>query len=157
MTAPPIKDALGRPAIELAGVTGPDAFSTLGSGLILLGTEFGTGQATASVIANEYGQVDRVPFPIAWERWDILAYDTAGAALAISAVVDVLATTYATNSFASIAGTDLPTLASAPKNTSILLTGWTLSNPADTMYRFKLVSFTGSPAKIVVGIRGVAT
>ena len=157
MTAPAIKDALGRPAIELVGVSGANAFPTTGNGLVLLGAEFGTGQATASVIAGEYGQVDRVPFPIAFERWDILAYDTAGAALSISAVVDVLATTYAAYSVASIAGTDKPTLASASKNTSLLLTGWTLSNPTDTMYRLKLVSFTGSPAKIVVGIRGFAT
>jgi hypothetical protein len=157
MTAPPIKDTTGRPAVELAGATADSSLFGIGAGLCLVGAEFGSGTDTATVIAGEYAELARVPFPISCERWEILAYDNTGAALAIDAVVDVQTSSYPTNAFASIAGSDLPTLSGASKNESVLLTGWTLLNPTDTMYRFVLVSFTGSPAKIVVGIRGFAT
>lgn len=155
MTVPNIRDTTGRPAVELAGATADSPLSTVGNGRCAVVGEFGSGTDAATVIAGEYGDIPPVPFGITFDHWDILAYDTAGGPLAISAVIDVLATDYASNSFGSIAGSDKPTLSGAVKNTSAALTGWTLSMPAYTMYRVTLVSFTGSPGKIVVAAQGL--
>jgi len=156
----PFKDGMGRPSIEFIGATADSTTSTVGTGVCLLGVEFGSGKNPSTVVAGEYADLTRVPFALAMERYELLAYDLSGAPLAISAVVDVLVADFATNTFASITGTDTPTLSTASKVESTALTGWTLSNPVDTMYRFKLVSFTdasGTLGKIVLGIRAFAT
>lgn len=157
MTAPAIRDTTGRPAVELVGVTAdtttPVGIGGTGGGICVIGAEWGSGTDAATVIAGEYGELPRVPFELDLERWEVLAYNTSGAALAISCVISVAATTFAANSFAAIHGTEQPSLSSESKHDSTSLVGWTLINAADTMYRFTLVSFTGSPAKIVLGIR----
>lgn len=160
MSPAPIKDILGRPSCELAGATADSTISTLGTGLCLLGAEFGSGKDPGTVVAGEYADLSRVPFQLDMERWELLGYDFNGDPLAIDAIVAVYASDYATNTFVSIAGTDVPTLSAATKSESVALTGWTLTNLPDTMYRFKLVTFTdatGTLAKIVLGIRAFAS
>jgi hypothetical protein len=116
--------------------------------------EFGDGKNTTSVVAGTYGQTSRVPFGLVFDRWEIEAYDNAGAPVSCTVTVDILATTYASNTFASITASEQLTLSSQSKNTAATLTGWTKTWAADTLFRAKLVSISGSPAKIVIAVRG---
>jgi hypothetical protein len=154
----PYKDVTGRPPVELAGTNADTTSPSGGSGVCVIGAEWGSGADAATVIAGEYGELPRVPFELDFERWEVLAYaapvgSAPPAPLAISCVISVEATTFAANSFAPIDGSEHPSLSSESTHESTTLVGWLLTNAADTMYRFTLVSFTGSPAKIVLGIR----
>jgi hypothetical protein len=146
-------------AYDAAGNESRKAVLTIGSNVATgapcaLFGEFGDGKNTTSVVAGTYGQTSRVPFGLVFNRWEIEAYDTAGAAVACTAVVDILATDYSTDVLATITASEQLTLTSASKNTAATLTGWTKTWAADTLFRAKLVSVSGSPAKIVIAVRG---
>jgi hypothetical protein len=147
-------------AYDADGNESEKAYLTIGSN-VAAGTpcalfgEFGDGKNTTSVVADTYGQTSRVPYGLVFDRWEIEAYDATGAAVSCTAVVDILATDYATDSLASITASEQLMLSSQSKNSATSLTGWTKTWVADTLFRAKLVSFTGAPTKIVIAVRGV--
>ena len=69
-------------------------------------------------------------------KWEVIA-DASG-----SIVVNIQKTTYGALSFASIAGSDLPTLTTQQKNTSSALTGWTTVITAEDYLKAVVLSAT---------------
>lgn len=163
MTVPNIHDATGRPAIELVSTTGdnPIVPPLGGAGIVLLNAEWGDGRTAASVVVNDVSDIAGLPFSLTLQQWELLAYDTGRAPLAIVCAVEIQATTYASNSFTVISGGSSvrPQLGGTPKAQDTALTGWTISLATDTMFRFRLLSFTdatGTLAKIVLGLRALS-
>ena len=92
-----------------------------------------------------------IPFAIEIEGWTILG-DQAG-----SIVVDVNRSTFAGfPTLTSIAGTELPTLASAQKNQDLTLTTWTTTIAAGDVLEFEVDS-AATVQRVTVAIRGRKT
>ncbi len=93
----------------------------------------------------------RMPGDITFTGWEVFA-DASG-----SIEVDILRSTYANlPAFASIAGTDLPTLTAAQKNQSQDLTGWTRAVNEGDYIEF-VVNSASTVERAVVVLVGLRT
>jgi hypothetical protein len=130
-----------------------------------LKVDFGNGSRTSSVVAGTVCAMSKTRVGIAFDRWEIEAFDLSGVPLACDAIVDIFAVEHSLQSendptldrFASITASEQLTLSSQSKNTATSLTGWAKAWPAGTLFRAKLVSVSGSPAKIAIAVRGSQT
>ena len=104
----------------------------------------------SAITTGKKGHVE-IPFAIEIEGWTILG-DQAG-----SIVVDVNRSTFAGfPTLTSIAGTELPTLASAQKNQDLTLTTWTTTIAAGDVLEFEVDS-AATVQRVTVAIRGRKT
>mgnify|MGYP001617186754 CR=1 FL=1 len=101
-----------------------------------------------SVIATGSKGYIQIPFGMTITEWDLFA-DVSG-----SIVIDLKKSTYAGfPTTSSIAGSDKPTLSSAQKNTSTLLTGWSLSILSGDVIEFNVDS-ASTVTRVTLIIKG---